>query len=97
MQIKRTDPDATHLESEPAACPFCVEPNFGCIYVREKEPVVPNGRPRMNTVTSVTSISSEDVVSPLKQKARRRKSFAHTEKEVVTTGESLRSLVSSWN
>lgn len=32
IQIKRADPTPTHLESEPAACPFCMETNFGCVY-----------------------------------------------------------------
>lgn len=39
VQIKRADPTTTHLESEPAACPFCMEPNFGCLYIREKAEV----------------------------------------------------------
>ena len=35
VQIKRAEPDATHLKSEPAACPFCMEPNFGCLLIQE--------------------------------------------------------------
>jgi len=36
VQIKRAEPTPTHLESEPAACPFCMEPNFGCVYEKVK-------------------------------------------------------------
>jgi hypothetical protein len=32
VQIKRIDPTTTHLVSEPAACPYCVQDNFGVIY-----------------------------------------------------------------
>jgi len=32
VQIKRAEPTPTHLESEPAACPFCMETNFGGVY-----------------------------------------------------------------
>lgn len=32
VQIKRNEPTATHLVSEPAACPFCVQDNFGIVY-----------------------------------------------------------------
>lgn len=33
MQIKRIEPTTTHLVSEPAACPYCVQDNFGVVYV----------------------------------------------------------------
>lgn len=32
MQIKRADPTTTHLVSEPACCPYCVQPDFGVVY-----------------------------------------------------------------
>ena len=32
MQIKRIEPTTTHLVSEPAACPYCVQDNFGVVY-----------------------------------------------------------------
>lgn len=32
MQIKRAEATITHLESEPAACPYCMETDFGVIY-----------------------------------------------------------------
>jgi hypothetical protein len=34
VQIKRAEATTTHLESEPACCPFCVETDFGVIYER---------------------------------------------------------------
>lgn len=36
MQIKRAEATVTHLESEPAACPYCMEPDFGVIYEVQK-------------------------------------------------------------
>lgn len=32
VQIKRIEPTTTHLVSEPAACPYCVQDNFGVVY-----------------------------------------------------------------
>jgi hypothetical protein len=32
VQIKRAEPDPQHLESEPAACPYCVRGDFGVVY-----------------------------------------------------------------
>ncbi|KAG9318525.1 hypothetical protein JVU11DRAFT_616 [Chiua virens] len=32
VQIKRAEPTTTHLVSEPAACPYCVQDNFGIVY-----------------------------------------------------------------
>ncbi|GAA5996171.1 Sip5p [Rhodotorula paludigena] len=80
VQIKRAEPTPTHLESEPACCPFCMEPNFGCIY---EKPVVrtSSGNVPAGTSDSAPSGTSETTEAP----KPRRKSFAHTEKEVVTT------------
>ncbi|GEM09635.1 zinc finger, RING-type domain containing protein [Rhodotorula toruloides] len=82
IQIKRADPTPTHLESEPAACPFCMEPNFGVVY--DKPVVRPPVQP---SPTAGSGSSSSDVVPGRSASERkpRRKSFAHTEKEVVTT------------
>lgn len=33
VHIKRADPTTTHLVSEPACCPYCMQPNFGITYV----------------------------------------------------------------
>jgi len=32
VQIKRSEPTTTHLVSEPAACPYCVQEHFGVVY-----------------------------------------------------------------
>lgn len=32
VQIKRSEPTTTHIVSEPAACPYCVQENFGVTY-----------------------------------------------------------------
>ncbi|GAA5947173.1 hypothetical protein JCM3765_001558 [Sporobolomyces pararoseus] len=80
VQIKRAEPTPTHLESEPAACPFCMEPNFGCVY----EKPTPS-RPTVQQVNSGNSGSSEEATPVQKSPKPRRKSFAHTEKDVVTT------------
>lgn len=32
VQIKRADPTTTHIVSEPAACPYCVQDKFGVVY-----------------------------------------------------------------
>ena len=32
VQIKRADPTTTHLVSEFASCPYCVQENFGIVY-----------------------------------------------------------------
>ncbi|GAA5945108.1 Sip5p [Sporobolomyces koalae] len=77
VQIKRAEPTPTHLESEPAACPFCMEVNFGCVYTKPTptRPIVQH---------SGSGSSSDGPTIPQSPKPR-RKSFAHTEKEVVTT------------
>ncbi|KAK4053060.1 SNF1-interacting protein [Microbotryomycetes sp. JL201] len=81
VQIKRAEPDATHLESEPAACPYCMEPNFGSdLHRHQTRPVLqkPQGS------ESSSGISIEGVTTDVHPKPR-RKSFAHTDREVVTT------------
>ncbi|KAF9050640.1 hypothetical protein BDZ89DRAFT_1098701 [Hymenopellis radicata] len=32
VQIKRSEPTTTHLVSDPAACPYCVQEHFGVVY-----------------------------------------------------------------
>ncbi|KZS98968.1 hypothetical protein SISNIDRAFT_391361, partial [Sistotremastrum niveocremeum HHB9708] len=32
VQIKRAEPTTTHIVSEPACCPYCVQDNFGVLY-----------------------------------------------------------------
>ncbi|KAG1832241.1 hypothetical protein EV424DRAFT_1469843 [Suillus variegatus] len=71
VQIKRTEPTATHLVCEPAACPYCVQENFGVVYTP------PSWR---------TGIGSDGTSLPVcAAQKRRRKSFGHDSPEVVTT------------
>ncbi|OCF71951.1 hypothetical protein I204_07214 [Kwoniella mangroviensis CBS 8886] len=39
VQIKRSEATLTHLESDPACCPFCMETDFGVIYERPLSPL----------------------------------------------------------
>ena len=73
----------THLESEPACCPFCVETDFGVIYER----------PNTFSPEVAISLGSEDAelsvgigMAPKAQESARRKSVSHKSKEVVTIG-----------
>ncbi|KAJ9125493.1 hypothetical protein QFC22_000454 [Naganishia vaughanmartiniae] len=77
VQIKRAEATVTHLESEPAACPYCMEPDFGVIYEIQKI-----ARPDL---PSVMSNDSGEVIDPrpLGETAR-RKSVSSKAKEVVT-------------
>ncbi|GAA6020091.1 hypothetical protein JCM11491_006394 [Sporobolomyces phaffii] len=87
VQIKRAEPTPTHLESEPAACPFCMEPNFGCVYGKPT-PTRPTVQQLDSGNSGSSSTSGDDAsqISPSGSTPKaRRKSFAHTEKEVVTT------------
>lgn len=53
VQIKRADPTTTNMISEPAACPYCVEPNFGVTYV----PPPPEQRTGLGADRKTTSTS----------------------------------------
>jgi len=87
VQIKRGEATLTHLESEPACCPFCVETDFGVIYERPNLP---------SPLTSSSALGKEDAelsvgvgMAPKVQETMRRKSVSHKSKEVVTIGASL--------
>lgn len=43
VQIKRPEATSTHLESEPACCPYCMETDFGVIYERPTAAPTPSG------------------------------------------------------
>lgn len=84
VQIKRTEPTATHLVSEPAACPYCVQENFGVVYT---PPPWRTGIGSDGTSLPVWSDnpkgSQQNILSAAQK--RRRKSFGHDSPEVVTT------------
>ncbi|KAF5391374.1 hypothetical protein D9757_002052 [Collybiopsis confluens] len=85
VQIKRSEPTTTHLVSEPAACPYCVQENFGVVYTP------PPWRAGIGSEGSHTPRSdsprqpSSETHPPTHK--RRQKSFSADSPEVVTTGE----------
>ncbi|QRW00273.1 hypothetical protein RhiJN_28291 [Ceratobasidium sp. AG-Ba] len=91
VQIKRSEPTTTHIVSEPAACPYCVQDNFGVTY---EPPTWRSGlvmstsgssRPELSRLTgSAVSGSSTDSQGPLTSERARRKSVPHQAGEVVT-------------
>ncbi|KAH8833547.1 hypothetical protein DL96DRAFT_1666668 [Flagelloscypha sp. PMI_526] len=83
VQIKRSEPTTTHIVSEPAACPYCVQENFGVVY---KPPswrlgIGSEGLPSPFSESSKSTSPSPD---PPTHK-RRQKSFGADSPEVVTT------------
>ncbi|KAG0705042.1 hypothetical protein DFH29DRAFT_908537 [Suillus ampliporus] len=83
IQIKRTEPTATHLVSEPAACPYCVQENFGVVYTP------PSWRTGIGSDGMSPPVWTETPKGPQynipSAHKRRRKSFGHDSPEVVTT------------
>ncbi|KAF7777529.1 hypothetical protein Agabi119p4_3601 [Agaricus bisporus var. burnettii] len=80
VQIKRNEPTATHLVSEPAACPFCVQDNFGIVY---RPPLWKAGIGSDASAPSWPEPPKEST-QPLTHR-RRQKSYSADSPEVVTT------------
>ncbi|EIW60545.1 uncharacterized protein TRAVEDRAFT_70903 [Trametes versicolor FP-101664 SS1] len=87
VQIKRADPTTTHLVSEPASCPYCVQENFGVVYTPPpwraglgSEGATPPSWPDSPRGTSQQSLDA--AANPSMK--RRRKSFGANDPEVVT-------------
>lgn len=77
VQIKRADPNHTNPpSSQPAECPFCTAENFGIVYTR------PPSSPATQASESAVSSSSGQPAEPTH---RKRKSFSHTDPDVLTT------------
>ncbi|KAF8580668.1 hypothetical protein K439DRAFT_1654254 [Ramaria rubella] len=85
VQIKRAEPTATHLVSEPASCPYCVQTNFGVTYeppawrtgLVSETPLTPTlARPDIHKNNSSSSAESNG--------SKRRRSFSADSPEVVT-------------
>jgi hypothetical protein len=82
--------EETQLVSEPAACPFCVQPEFGVSYepppFRRGLAFNHQGQPPLGSATSAmsstSSLNSPGVTSPTR---RRATSLAVTDKTVITT------------
>ncbi|KAF8810166.1 hypothetical protein BYT27DRAFT_7240954 [Phlegmacium glaucopus] len=85
VQIKRNEPTATHMVSEPAACPYCVQDNFGVIYTP------PPWRAGLGNEGSNVPWSDPQRGPPLTDSSpppthkRRQKSFGADSPEVTTT------------
>jgi len=87
VQLKRTEPTTTHIVSEPACCPYCVQENFGVVYTPPPwrtgigsegwaHPTWPDS-PR-------DSQRSFDTTKVRSGKQKRFKSYDHTDPDVVT-------------
>ncbi|KAJ1310310.1 hypothetical protein OPQ81_007049 [Rhizoctonia solani] len=91
VQIKRSEPTTTHLVSEPAACPYCVQENFGVTYEppswRAGLVISSSGSPSRPELprlggSAVSSASGDSQGHPTERS--RRKSIPHQGVEVVT-------------
>ncbi|KAF8626303.1 hypothetical protein AX15_004973 [Amanita polypyramis BW_CC] len=87
VQIKRNEPTTTHLVSEPAACPYCVQENFGVVYTPPlwrsgigSEGPSPDPTKGMSQTQQFLENSSQYATHK-----RRQKSFSADSPEVVTT------------
>jgi hypothetical protein len=87
VQIKRAEPTTTHIVSDPAACPYCVQDNFGIVYT---PPTWRAGIGSDNTMSPQWPDSPKSSHHPVDTAyqpihKRRQKSFGHDSPEVVTT------------
>lgn len=87
VQIKRIEPTTTHLVSEPAACPYCVQDNFGVVYSPPswRTGIGSEGVTPPSWAGSPRGSQCNNHASSLSAQKRRRKSFGHDSPEVVTT------------
>lgn len=82
VQIKRAEPTTTHLESEPAACPYCAQDNFGITY----------SPPQWRAGTGASpsqEINIDKALSNVEAPRQRRKSISADSPEVVTIGKPI--------
>ncbi|KAG9010500.1 SNF1-interacting protein [Tulasnella sp. JGI-2019a] len=87
VQIKRSEPTPTHLVSDPACCPYCVQDNFGVSYTP------PNWRagissdatgPRSDLQKASGTSPSELMPGPSGASKSRRKSMNYDSEDIVT-------------
>ncbi|KAI0646878.1 hypothetical protein C8Q79DRAFT_999983 [Trametes meyenii] len=83
VQIKRADPTTTHLVSEPASCPYCVQENFGIVYSPPswRTGLGSEGATPPSWPESPKAVADASVNASMK---RRRKSFGANDPDVVT-------------
>lgn len=80
VQIKRNEPTTTHLVSEPAACPYCVQEKFGVVY---RPPSWRAGVGSDSSHSPWPEPPKESTTRPTHR--RRQKSFSADSPEVVAT------------
>ncbi|KAJ7098092.1 hypothetical protein B0H15DRAFT_824072 [Mycena belliarum] len=87
VQIKRSEPTTTHLVSEPAACPYCVQDNFGVVYSPPpwRAGIGSEGTSSLWSDSPKGSQQSIDTSGPYPAHKRRQKSFGTDSPEVVLT------------
>ncbi|KAJ7489882.1 zf-C3HC4 type zinc finger protein [Mycena galericulata] len=87
VQIKRSEPTTTHLVSEPAACPYCVQDNFGVVYSPPpwRAGIGSEGSNSSWSDSPKGSQQSIDTSGPYPTHKRRQKSFGADSPEVVLT------------
>ncbi|KAJ7285667.1 hypothetical protein C8J57DRAFT_1708150 [Mycena rebaudengoi] len=87
VQIKRSEPTTTHLVSEPAACPYCVQDNFGVVYSPPpwRAGIASEGTNSPWSDSPKGSQQSIDTSAPYPTHKRRQKSFGADSPEVVLT------------
>ncbi|KAJ7582820.1 hypothetical protein C8J56DRAFT_791635 [Mycena floridula] len=87
VQIKRSEPTTTHLVSEPAACPYCVQDNFGIVYNppswRAGLGSDGTNSPWSDSPKGTQLVFEQSSIHPTHK--RRQKSFGADSPEVVTT------------
>ncbi|PPQ68493.1 hypothetical protein CVT26_003432 [Gymnopilus dilepis] len=84
VQIKRAEPTTTHLVSEPAACPYCVQENFGVVYTPPPWRAGLGSEGYSGFPSTDSHRGSSEPATPPTHK-RRQKSFSADSPEVVTT------------
>ncbi|KAI9457810.1 hypothetical protein BJY52DRAFT_456567 [Lactarius psammicola] len=96
VQIKRTEPTVTHMVSEPACCPFCVQEHFGIVYTPPfwragigsegwvLSPLPTLSQPTPTWPDSPNSQRAFDSTRTRPGKQKRFKSFDHADPDVVT-------------
>ncbi|TIA88830.1 hypothetical protein E3P99_02369 [Wallemia hederae] len=80
VQIKRSEPTTTHLESEPAACPYCAQDNFGITYTPPHWRTGNGASPSQEL--NMDKLLNEE---PVQTQRPRRKSISADSSDVVTT------------
>ncbi|KAJ4488165.1 hypothetical protein J3R30DRAFT_3695810 [Lentinula aciculospora] len=85
VQIKRAEPTTTHLVSEPSACPYCVQENFGVVYTPPPWRAGIGSEGSLSPRSDSPKHSQQSLDHPIPTHKRRQKSFSADSPEVVTT------------